>query len=431
MQVSVEAPNNLERRVKIVVPVETFESAFDKQINKLSQTMKLNGFRKGKIPVTYVKEHYSEEARKQALSEVIESSLYRAIHEEKLSPVNIPTVEPTSVFPGKPLEFIATFEVMPEIETLHFNMTTLEKQTATITDTDIDTVIEHLRTQNATWRVVDRAAQEQDQVVLDFRGSMDGKAFEGGEAHDYPIIIGSKSMIPGFEEGLVGMKAGEEKVIPVVFPENYFAKDFAGKPAEFAITAIKISEPVKPELNDTFVKKLGVKSGNLEDLRAEIRKNLERELERVMKAKLKKRVFDHLIENNVIEVPKSLIDREAKRIHDQLHPHHAGKDHGHSEAEMSQFNEAAKRNVLLGLFVAHVLKKHNIILDKVRLQTYITQLSSVYQNAAEMAKWYTTDKQAKAEVEMQVLEDQVTEKLLENVTLTEKLLSYNELIKTP
>jgi trigger factor len=430
MQVSVEAPSKLERRVTVVVPVGALEEAFDKQINKLSKTVKVNGFRSGKIPLDYIKQRYGDTARQDALSEVIQSSLYAAINQEKLSPVGVPMVEPKNIIAGQPLEFVATFEVMPEVESVNFSLTSIEKQTATITDADVENVLTHLQSQHTTWRKVDRAAQDKDQVVLDFRGSIDGKTFEGGEAHDYPIIIGSKAMIPGFEEGLVGINAGEERVVPVTFPENYFAKEFAGKAAEFAITAIKVSEPKLPEINDAFVKKLGVKSGNVEDLRVEVRKNLERELNRVVKAKLKKQIFDHLIDNNALEIPKALIEREAKRIHDELHPHHAGQDHGHTEAEMSTFNEAAKRNVALGLLVAHIIKKYGITPDRERLRAYIAQLASVYENPAEVAKWYATDKRAKAEVEMQVLEEQVTEKLLENIQLTEKLLSYNDLIKT-
>jgi len=429
MQVSVEAPSKLERRITIVVPSETFERAYDKRINTLSKTVTLNGFRTGKVPLKHVKERYGDNARQEVLTEVIQSSLTAAISQEKLNPVEVPKVTPTSILPGKPLEFVATFEVMPEVEEFNFHMTSIEKQTAMIIDSDIDNVLSHLRTQNTTWHKVERAAQDKDQVILDFRGSINGNAFEGGEAHGYPIVIGSKSMIPGFEEGLVGIKAGEERIISVTFPDNYFAKDFAGKAAEFTINAITISEPIIPELNDTFVKKLGVKSGNLDDLRTEIRKNLERELERVVKSKLKKQIFDHLIENNSLDIPNSLITREAKRIHDQLHPHHAGKEHSHTEAEMSQFDEAAKRNILLGLFVAYIIKTKNITLDKARLETYITQLSSVYQNPADIAKWYRSNKQARAEVEMQVLEEQVTEKLLENIQITEKVLTYSELIK--
>lgn len=428
MQVSVEATNKLERRVTVVVPVEKLEEAYDKRIVKLSKTVKVNGYRSGKVPLEYVKQRYGDTARQEALSEVIQTSLYDAIHSEKLNPVGVPMVEPKAIMPGQPLEFTATFEVFPEVTDVHFNVPTLEKQVAVIADHDVDNVLNHLAKQHTTWQMVSRPAKEHDQVVIDFRGSMDGKVFEGGEAHDYPIVIGSNTMIPGFEEGIIGMQAKEERTINVQFPDTYHAKEFAGKPAEFAITVIRVSEPNTPDMNEAFVRKLGVKSGNIDDLRAEVRKNLERELDRVVKAKLKKHVFDALIEQNPLDIPKALIEREAKRIHDELHPHHAGEDHGHSAEEMATFNDAAKRNVILGVLVAQMIKQRSIAPDRARTEAYIENLASVYENPAEVAKWYANNKRAKAEIEMQVLEEQLVEKLLENVQLAEKMLSYNELI---
>lgn len=430
MQVSVEAPSKLERRITVIVPVKTIEEAYDKRIIKLSKTAKVNGFRKGKIPLDFIRQRYGDSARQEALSEVIQSSLYAAINQEKLSPVGVPTVEPKTVIAGQPLEYVATFEVLPEVESVRFDVKTLEKHVSTITDLDIDNVLKHLRQQQGTWVKVDREAQESDQVVMDFSGSIDGKVFSGGEAHDYPIVIGSKSMIPGFEEGLIGLASGQEKVIHVTFPETYFAQEFAGKAAEFAVKVIKVSEPKLPEINETFMKKMGVKSGNIDDFRAEVHKNLERELNRMVKAKLKKTIFDALLEQNELEIPKALIEREAKRIHDELHPHHAGQEHHHSDAEMATFNDAAKRNVALGLLIAKMIKEHNILPDSQRVQAQIEQLSSVYENPAEVAKWYASNKKAKAEVEMQVLEEQLVEKLLMNVQVSEKMMSYNELINT-
>lgn len=428
MQVSVEAPSKLERRITVIVPVEKIEEAYDKRIINLSKTAKVNGFRKGKIPLDFIKQRYGDSARQEALSEVIQTTLYMAIGQEKLNPVGVPTVEPKTVIPGQPLEYVATFEVLPDVESVHFNMTTLEKHVSTITDNDVDNVLKHLRQQQGTWVKVERTAQETDQVIIDFCGSMDGKPFSGGEAHDYPIVIGSKSMIPGFEEGLVGLAAGEEKVIHVTFPETYFAKEFAGKVAEFAVKVIKISEAKLPEMNEAFIKKMGVKSGNIEDFRGEVRKNLEREMNRMVKAKLKKSIFDALIEQNPLEIPKALIEREAKRIHDELHPHHAGKEHHHSDAEMASFNDAAKRNVALGLLIAKMIKQHNILPDNQRIEAQIKQLASIYENPEEVAKWYASNKKAKAEVEMQVLEEQLVEKLLTNVQVNETMMSYNELI---
>jgi trigger factor len=428
MQVTVEAPSKIQRRVTVVVPVERLDQAYDLRITKLAQTAKVNGFRPGKVPLDVIKQRFGDSARQEALSDVIQSTLYSAIDQEKLSPIGTPMVEPTSILDGQPLEFVATFEVLPEIEKVHFDVAEIEKQVAIITSDDITKVIDHLREQNTTWKKVDRAAQEKDQAIIDFRGTIDGVAFEGGEAHEYPIVIGSKTMIPGFEEGVLGAKAGDDKIVKVTFPESYFAKEVAGKEAEFAIKVIKIMEPQVPEINEAFIKKLGVKSASLEDLQAEIRKNLERELDRLIKMKLKTQIFDKLIEQNSIEVPKALIEREATRIHDELHPHHKGHDHGHSEDEMATFNDAAQRNVALGLLVGEFVKQNTLSASKDRVQAFIDTIAAAYENPSEVSKWYATNKRAMSEVEMQVLEEQVMEKLLENVKVTEKMLSYSDIV---
>lgn len=429
MQVSVESPTKLQRRLTVTVPAEQMDAAFTKRLNQLAKTAKVKGFRPGNVPMAHIKQLYGDAARQEALSEVIQNSLYAAISQEKLSPVGVPTVEPKNITPGQSIEFIATFEVLPEIESVKFEAQEIEKQVASISDADIDKVVERLTEQYIIWNEVARPAQEKDQVVIDFRGSIDGKVFAGGEAHDYPIVIGSKTMIPGFEDGVIGMKAGEEKTIKVTFPADYFAAEFAGKEAEFAIQARKVSEPQQPKIDEDLIKKFGIKSGKMDELRAEIKKNLDREVERVINAKLKAKIFDLLIEQNQFEVPKALIDQEAKRIHDEMHPHHAGHDHGHSEQEMAGFNDAAKRNVALGLIMGAFIKQHDVKPDKERVQDHIAKLAASYEDPAEVIKWYAGDKRRLAEVEMLVLEDQVTDKLLEGISIKEKTLGYAELIK--
>lgn len=428
MQVSVEAPSKIQRRVTVVVPAEKLDQAYDQRIIKLSKTAKVNGFRTGKVPLEVIKQRFGDSARQEALGDVIQSSLYSAMDQEKLSPVGVPTVEPKSIVPGQPLEFVATFEVFPQIEAVNFELKNLEKQVATITDDDVKKVIEHLREQHTTWKIVERPAQDKDQAVIDFRGMIDGVVFSGGEAHDYPVVIGSKTMIPGFEEGILGAIAGEERIVKVNFPEAYFAKEVAGKEAQFTIKVIKIMQPELPALDEAFIKKLGIKTASVDELHVEIRKNLERELERHIQMKLKVQVFDVLLDQNALEIPKSLIEREANRIHNELHPHHQGHDHGHSAEEMATFNAAATRNVSLGLLVGEYVKQHNIIPNKDRIQAFIDTVAAAYENPAEVSEWYSKNKKALAEIEMQVLEEQVIEKLLEGVQVTEKMLSYSELV---
>lgn len=429
MQVSVEAPTKLERRVTVIVPVEKLEEAYDKRITHLSRTAKVNGFRQGKIPLEYIEQRFGQSARQEALSEVIQASLYDAIHQEKLQPVGVPTVEPKAVIAGQPLEFVATFEIFPEIDSVNFEMTAMEKQIANIDEPDIDYVIQHLRQQHTSWQKVERPAQEKDRVVIDFMGKIEGVPIPDGKAEHYPLVLGSHVMVPGFEEGIIGMEVGNEKCISLTFPESYFSKEYAGKPVEFAIKLHSVLAPNVPEVDAAFIKKMGVKSGEQADLCSEIRKNLERELKRLIKEKVKKQVFDHILEKNPLEIPKAMISREAKRIHDELHPHHAGQEHGHTEAEMAVFNHSAQRNVTLGVLVAKLLKQYQVSLDKERLTAHIEQLASIYQNSEEVLKFYSEDKKSKADAEMYILEEQLVEKLLENVKISEVTLSYQEFIK--
>ena len=429
MQVSVERPTKLKRRLTVTLPAEEYSTAIDKRLQKLSKTAKVKGFRTGNVPVSHIKQLYGDSVRQEALSDLIQSSLYLALSQEKLRPAGVPSIEPTKIELGQPLEYIATFDVYPEIESVNFAGGEIEKQTSSIEDADVDRVIERLSEQHTTWIEVDRPAREKDQVIVDFRGSIDGKVFAGGEAHEYPVVIGSNTMIPGFEEGLIGVQKGDKKTITVTFPETYFAKEVAGKAAEFEVDVRKVSEPKLADMNADLVKKFGIASGDIGELKAEIRKNLERELERLVTAKLKAKVFDMLLEQNALEVPEAMIDQEAKRIHDEAHPHHGEQAHNHGPEEMAEFNIAAKRNVILGLLVSEFVKQNKLTPDAARVQEHIAKLSSAYENPAEVVKWYTQDKRRFAEVEMLILEEQVIEKLLEKLTIKEKALSYADLVR--
>lgn len=429
MQVSVEVSNKLERRLTITVPADRLNTVYNEKISRLTQTAKINGFRPGKIPLDVIKKHYGKAAHDEALNEVLTQSFYAALDQEKLKPVGTPMIEPKALIVDQPLEFTATFEVLPEIEAVQFNVDTLEKEIASIGEEDIKKVLDYLQEQHTTWREINGAAKINHKVIIDFSGSINSEKFPGGQANNYPIVLGSNVMVPGFETGIEGMQVGEERIITVQFPSDYFAKEVAGKFAEFAIKLNKLFEALPFEFTPEVVKKLGVKSGLLEDLQGEIRKNLEREMERVIQLKLKNKVFDKLLEQNAFEVPNALIKQEAARIHDNVHPHHGHEDHHHSEEEMAEFNKAAKRNVALGLLVSEIVKQSKISLDKEKVKAALARLIGVYEDPEKVAKWYENNQNAYAEIEMQVLEDQVVAELLKKTTLTEKKLSYNELIK--
>jgi trigger factor len=246
MQVSVESPTKLKRRLTITVPVERYKTAYEKRLAQLAKTAKVKGFRPGNVPISHIKQMYGDSVRQETLTEVIQSTLYEALNQENLKPAGAPDIEPKNIMEDQPLEYIASFDIFPEIGTVAFDSKGITKLTSKITDQDINNVIDRLRDQHITWKEVERAAKNKDQVVIDFRGSIDGKVFPGGEAHDYPVMLGSNTMIPGFEEGLAGAKAKDEKIIKVTFPDNYFAKEVAGKVAEFTVQVHKVSEPEYP-----------------------------------------------------------------------------------------------------------------------------------------------------------------------------------------
>lgn len=429
MQVSLEKPSKLERRLTVVVPVDVFNNALNKKLQELTKTAKLDGFRVGKIPLDVIKKRYGEAARQEVLGEVIETSLYNALSEQKLSPITTPMVESKKIIPNEPLEYVATFEVAPEIDTVHFNVKTLEKETATIEETDIVKVLDYLKEQHQTWEDIDGPAALNDRIFVDFTGSLDGKPFKGGEAKNYGIILGKKTMVKGFEEGLVGLTQGAEKTITITFPTDYFAKDLADKNVNFFIKCIRIERPKSFQFDEPLVKKLGIPSGQLEDLKLEIRKNLERELERTIKLKLKNKVFDILLEQNAIELPKALIEREASRIHNTLHPHHGNEKHAHTEAEMEEFTVAAKRNVTLSLLFAELIKKYQIKVDQNVVLQHIKEIAGSYEDPNKLIEWYKKDKEAYYKMESMVLENELVQQLTNNISLTEKMVSYNELIQ--
>jgi len=424
MQVSVESLSALERRITVTVPEEVLEKAFDKRIASFAKQAKIDGFRPGKAPIHHIKQRYGTAAREEALGDVINSSLKDAILQEKINPAAPPSIEPKALVAGQPLEYVATFEVYPDLDQVVFDMTTMEKETATVIDADIDFALDEVRKQQATWLAVTRPAEDKDRVIIDFLGSIDGVPFQGGEAHDFPIILGSKRMIPGFEDGIVGISAGEEKTITVTFPEEYHSKDLAGKLAEFKIKAIKVEEPKLPELDADFLKKLGIKDGDIEELRKEIKINLDRELTRVIELKAKNQIFNHILERNPIDVPKSLIEREAHRLHEHIHQN---RPHNHSEAEMNEFRVAARKNVALALLVGELVKKHTISTDANKVKERLMSIAASYENPEEIIRWYLSNEQAMSEINMQVAEDALVDKLLESVNVTEKVLSYREL----
>jgi len=431
MQVSVENVSGLERRVKIAVPADQVEQAVNKKINQAARTIKMDGFRVGKVPLNVIKKRYGASIRAEALDDIIRDAYVSAIQQTELKVAGFPNIEPISFAEGKDVEFAAVVEVYPEVTLGDFSALAVERPTSEVTDADVDTMIANLRRQRAKWEESAEAAADQDRLTIDFEGSVNGEKFEGGTAQDFAIVIGSKRMIPGFEEQLVGSKAGEETVITVTFPADYQAENLAGKEAQFKINVKKVVKPTLPELDATFLEAFGVKDGNVDQFRADVRKNMERELRNGVRAKVKSAVFDALVKANSIELPKALVAEEISRQRQQAIQQFGGQN-AQIKPEMlpdELFKEQSERSVALGLLVSEIIRANEITVDAERVRALVDEVAQSYEQPEEVVKWYYSSKEQMAQVQSAVLEDQVVDLVLAKAQITDKAVGYEELLR--
>ncbi|PZW46364.1 trigger factor [Pseudomonas sp. URMO17WK12:I2] len=428
MQVSVESTSALERRMSITVPAERIETQVNKRLQQTAQKAKIPGFRPGKVPMSVIRQRFEADARQEAVSDVIQSSFYEAVSEQKLAPAGQPSVEPKVLEKGKDLEFVATFEVFPEIKVGGLEAIAIERQQAEVADSDVDNMLDILRKQNTRFEAVERAAEKDDQLNIDFVGKIDGEAFAGGSATSTQLVLGSGRMIPGFEDALIGAKAGEERVINPTFPEDYQNLDLAGKTAEFTVKVNSVSAPQLPELNDEFFALFGIKDGGLDGFRAEVRKNMERELRQAIKSKIKNQVMEGLLAANPVDVPKALIASEVNNLRVQAVQQFGGNIKP-DQLPAELFEEQAKRRVSLGLIVAEVVKQFELKPDDARVRELIQEMASAYQEPEQVVAWYYKNDQQLNEVRSVVLEEQVVDTVLQKANVTDKSVSYEEAVK--
>jgi len=428
MQVSVENTSALERRMTIGVPAERIETEVNKRLQQTARRAKVPGFRPGKVPMSVIRQRYEAAARQEALGDLIQATFYEAVVEQKLNPAGQPSVEPKVFEKGKDLEYVATFEVFPEFTVAGFEGINVERQSAEVNDADVDNMLDILRKQNVRYETVEREAQNEDQLNIDFVGKIDGEAFSGGSATGTQLVLGSGRMIPGFEDGLVGAKAGEERVLNVTFPEDYQNLDLAGKAAEFTVKVNSVAAPTLPELTDEFFAQFGIKEGGIDGFRAEVRKNMERELRQAIKAKVKNQVMDGLLASNPIEAPKALLSNEIDRLRVQAVQQFGGNIKP-DQLPAELFEEQARRRVVLGLIVAEVVKQFELKPDDARVRELIQEMASAYQEPEQVVSWYYKNDQQMNEVRSVVLEEQVVDTVLQKASVTDKAVSYEEAVK--
>ncbi|MES9957896.1 MAG: trigger factor [Sedimenticola sp.] len=429
MQVSVESSEGLERRMTVELPVEQVNEAVEKRLKEVARTARLDGFRPGKVPMSVVRKRYSAEVRSEVFGDLVQSTYFQALAQEKLQPAGEPVVEPLEKDADQGMGYIATFEVMPEITLQDISDKEIKRPVAEVTDEDFAAMMDKLRNQRTTWNDVDRAAQDGDQVTIDFVGKVDGEAFEGGTANSVPLVLGSSSMIEGFESGLVGAAADEERNLDLQFPEDYRVDSLAGKAATFEVKVTKVAEPVLPEVDDEFAKAFGVAEGGVEALNKEIRSNMERELEDKIRNSLKDQAMEVLLEANPIDVPAVLVKQEAEALLQQMRANMAQQGHNSEmDIPVNLFEDQAKRRVTLGLVIGEVIKENNIELDADRVRERVEQFAQSYEKPQEVIDYYYGNKQQLAAIENVVLEDQVVDWVLDQAKVEDSPAAFAELM---
>jgi len=432
MQVSVESNEGLERRMTVELPAEKVGKAMEKRLKEIARTARLDGFRPGKVPMSVVRKRFGGQVQQEVFGDLVQSSYFEALANEQLKPAGKPAIEPMDKAPEEGMGYVAVFEVMPEIELAAFSSIVINRPAAQVTDDDVNAMVEKLRKQRTTWNEVNREAREGDQANIDFKGFIDGEAFDGGTAEGVPLVLGSGSMIPGFEDGLIGAKGGDERTLKVTFPEDYRVDTLAGKEASFEVKVHSVSEPVLPEIDEEFAKAYGVAEGGVDALYQEIRANMERELADKIRSELKEQAMDALLEVNSIDVPKALVSQEAQALQQQTKDNMAqGGQTSSLDLPLDLFEEQAKRRVMLGLLISEVVKANAINIDQERVREKVDQFAQSYEAPQEVIDYYYSDPKNLAPVENVVLEDQVVDWVLEQATVEDVESGFEQIMSPP
>jgi len=432
MAVSVETLNGLERKVKVSVPAGKIEEEVGSRIRTLATKVKIDGFRPGKVPMNVVKQRYTSGVLQEVARDMIESTLYEALIECDLVPAGSPFVEPEDIVAGQDFVYSATFEVFPEFDIIELDGDSVDITSAKVKAKNVDKMITTLREQNKIWHDTSKAAALGDKVLIDFEGFLGDTPFEGGKGEEYEVVLGSGTMIAGFEDGIVGAKKNKEFEINVTFPENYGHAELAGKAARFKVTVKKIMEGKLPEMDDAFVEKFNIKEGGIEALKKDIQENMTRELERRLSSMNREAIFDKLIEKNKFDLPKGMIDQEIEHLKHEMYHRVFGHEHKEDEKipdfPRELFEDQAKRRVHLGLLFAEYVKKHHMKVDKEQVNAMIEKFATAYEDPEEVRVWYKGNKERLAEIEALVMEEAVAAKIVEHAKTVQKVLDYDEVI---
>ena len=429
MQVTVESTGTLQRRVRVELPAERIEQEVSARLKSVGRTAKIKGFRPGKVPQKVVRQRFGKQIRQEVVNEIMQKSYTDALMQENLNPAGGPRIEPEVGKNKDSFAYVATFEVMPEVELKGIDSIEVEKPEVTISDADMDDMIEKLRRQKATWEPVERESREGDRVIVDFDGTLKGEPVTGGKGSEVRVQLGSGTMLPDFEKGLTGVVAGEEKSFKVKFPKDYHAEELAGKKVDFAVKVHRVEEEVLPPVDDSFAELFEVTEGGLEKFMADVRDNMAREAATKVKAELRDQVMEALLAANPIEVPQTLKHQEMHAMqHDAMR--RLGIEDHDKAPPIENFAEMAEKRVRLGILVSKVIADQSIVADESMIRARVEEMCAGYENSDEMVSVYMSTPQIVEQVKPMVLEQQALDWLMENGKVKTKDVGFGEYMNT-
>ena len=431
MRVSIETTSGLERRLSVGVPADRVDGAVDQRLREASRNVRLPGFRPGKVPMRVMKQRFGAGVRQEVLGEVISQTFQEAVQSENLRPAGQPKIEPKSFDAGKDIEYTAIFEIFPTVAVKDVAGFDVKKPVADVTEDDVNEIIEVFRKQQGSLETVERAAEEGDTVVIDFVGTRDGEAFEGGSGDDLSLELGSGRMIPGFEDGISGMSAGDKKSLDLTFPDDYQQEDLQGAAVQFDTTVKEVKAMELAPLDDKLFASYGVEEGGEETFRAEVKKNMERELRNAVQNHVKQQVMDAIVDAHAdLEIPSSLVGQEINAMRSQMFQQFGGQPNQNMDLQSilpdEMFKEQAERRVKLGLLLSEMIGKFDLQADSAKVRAMIEDIASTYQEPEEVVNYYYSENEQLAQIESRVLEDQIVDKVLEAASVVEETCSYQE-----
>jgi len=428
MQVSVEKTSELSRKMTVIVPEDVVQGKINERLKTLSREVKVDGFRPGKVPQTVVKKMYGARVKEEITGDLIQSTYFQAVQDNDLRPAGMPQIEPGSSEEG--FEFTAVFEVYPEISLESIDALAVNKPVSSVEDSDVDGMIQKLKEQKKVWQASEQDSKEGDQVTIKFSGVCEGENFTDGTVEDFQVEIGSKRMIPGFEDQIAGLSVGATKTFEVTFPEEYGNEKLSGKNAEFDIEVLKIESSALPEIDEDFIKAYGIETGSQEEFRADVLNNMQRELNQALKSKLKTSVMDALFNNVTVTLPAVMIDQEVESL---MKPYYENAEKRNVDVNEikpanADFEEQAKRRVALGLILAEIIQKNEIKAEAEAVRAVIDEMAASYEEPEQVVSWYYGDQNRLAEVEQMVLEDATVDWILDQVKVTDESVAFSDVM---